>query len=56
MRAVVQRVSAAQVTVGGSVQAEIGAGLCVLVGVARGDTSADAVHGISSSGCFGPSV
>jgi D-aminoacyl-tRNA deacylase len=42
MRAVVQRVSAAQVTVAGSVRAEIGAGLCVLLGVARGDTAADA--------------
>jgi len=42
MRAVVQRVSAAQVTVAGSVRAEIGMGLCVLLGVARGDTAADA--------------
>ena len=42
MRAVVQRVSAAQVTVDGAVRAEIGAGLCILLGVARGDTAADA--------------
>ena len=42
MRAVVQRVSAAQVTVDGTVRAEIGAGLCVLLGVARGDIAADA--------------
>src|SRR5262245_35096559 len=42
MRAVVQRVSAAQVTVDGTVRAEIGAGLCVLLGVARGDRAADA--------------
>ena len=42
MRTVVQRVSAAQVTVDGAVRAEIGAGLCVLLGVARGDTAADA--------------
>ncbi len=42
MRAVVQRVSAAQVTVDGTVRAEIGAGLCVLLGVAHGDTAADA--------------
>jgi D-aminoacyl-tRNA deacylase len=42
MRAVVQRVSAAQVTVAGSVRAEVGMGLCVLLGVARGDTAADA--------------
>jgi D-tyrosyl-tRNA(Tyr) deacylase len=42
VRAVVQRVSAAQVTVDGAVRAEIGAGLCNLLGVARGDTAADA--------------
>ncbi len=38
MKAVVQRVTCARVTPGG----EIGAGLCVLLGVARGDTAADA--------------
>jgi D-tyrosyl-tRNA(Tyr) deacylase len=38
VRAVVQRVTRARVTPGG----EIGAGLCVLLGVARGDTAADA--------------
>ena len=38
MKAVVQRVSRAGATPGG----EIGAGLCVLLGVARGDTAADA--------------
>ena len=38
MRAVVQRVTRARVSPGG----EIGAGLCVLLGVARGDTAADA--------------
>ena len=37
MRAVVQRVSAAQVTVAGTIVAEIGHGLCVLLGVARED-------------------
>ena len=37
MRAVVQRVSRARVTPGGS----IGPGLCVLLGVARGDGEAD---------------
>jgi D-tyrosyl-tRNA(Tyr) deacylase len=42
VRAVVQRVSAAQVTVDGAVRAEIGAGLCILLGVARRDTPADA--------------
>ncbi len=38
MRAVVQRVTRARVTPGG----EIGAGLCILLGVARGDSAADA--------------
>jgi D-tyrosyl-tRNA(Tyr) deacylase len=37
MKAVVQRVSRARVTVGGEVTAEIGAGLCVLLGVASSD-------------------
>jgi D-tyrosyl-tRNA(Tyr) deacylase len=37
MKAVVQRVSRARVTVGGDVVGEIGVGLCVLLGVARGD-------------------
>ena len=40
MRAVVQRVTRARVSPGG----EIGAGLCVLLGVARGDTASDAVR------------
>jgi D-tyrosyl-tRNA(Tyr) deacylase len=42
MRAVCQRVSEARVRVGGEVVGEIGAGLCVLLGVARGDGEADA--------------
>jgi D-tyrosyl-tRNA(Tyr) deacylase len=42
MRAVCQRVSEARVTVDGSVTGEIGAGLVVLLGVERGDASADA--------------
>ena len=37
MRAVVQRVSAARVVVDGEVVGEIGAGLCVMLGVARED-------------------
>jgi D-tyrosyl-tRNA(Tyr) deacylase len=37
MRAVCQRVSEARVRVGGDVVGEIGAGLCILVGIARGD-------------------
>ncbi len=42
MRAVVQRVSEARVTVDGEVVAEIGAGFCVLLGVADGDDEAAA--------------
>jgi D-tyrosyl-tRNA(Tyr) deacylase len=39
MRAVLQRVSRAKVTVDGAVTGEIGAGLLVLVAVGRGDTA-----------------
>ncbi len=42
MRALVQRVTEARVTVAGEVVGEIGAGLCVLVGVTHDDTAADA--------------
>jgi D-tyrosyl-tRNA(Tyr) deacylase len=42
MRAVVQRVSSARVTVAGEVTGEIARGLLVLLGVAQGDTEADA--------------
>ena len=42
MRAVVQRVSSASVTVGGDAVASIGAGLLVLAAVAHGDGDADA--------------
>jgi len=41
MRAVVQRVSRAAVTVGGAVTGEIGRGLLLLVGIATDDTSDD---------------
>ena len=41
MRAVVQRVSRAQVTVNGWTSGEIGLGLLVLLGAAREDTDAD---------------
>ena len=44
MRAVVQRVSRARVTVAGRATGEIGAGLAVLVGVGADDTEADAKH------------
>jgi len=40
MRAVVQRVSRAKVTVGGEVTGEIGAGMMILLGVGREDTAA----------------
>ena len=42
MRAVVQRVSRARVTVGGEITGEIHRGLLVLLGVGAGDTRADA--------------
>ena len=42
MRAVVQRVSDARVVVDGEVVGAIGAGLCVLLGVAREDEAGDA--------------
>jgi D-tyrosyl-tRNA(Tyr) deacylase len=42
MRAVCQRVSEARVTVGGTVVGEIGAGLVVLLGVARSDSADEA--------------
>jgi D-aminoacyl-tRNA deacylase len=38
MRAVVQRVSRAKVTIGGEVTGEIGVGLMILLGVGRADT------------------
>lgn len=42
MRAVVQRVSRASVTVEGEVVGRVDAGLCVLVGVGKNDSEADA--------------
>ncbi len=42
MRAVVQRVSHARVTIEGHVAGEIGEGFCVLVGIARRDTREEA--------------
>jgi D-aminoacyl-tRNA deacylase len=42
MRAVVQRVTRARVVVDGAAAGEIGTGLCVLLGVARGDGTAEA--------------
>ena len=42
MRAVIQRVTRARVTVDGAIVGEIGKGLVVLLGVARDDTKSDA--------------
>jgi D-aminoacyl-tRNA deacylase len=44
MRAVVQRVTRAQVTVNGELTGQIGPGLLVLLGVGRDDTQADAIY------------
>jgi D-tyrosyl-tRNA(Tyr) deacylase len=44
MRAVVQRVSRAQVMVNGEITGQIGLGLLVLLGVGRDDTEADATY------------
>jgi D-tyrosyl-tRNA(Tyr) deacylase len=44
MRAVLQRVTRASVRVGGETVGEIGAGLVVLLGVARDDEEADALY------------
>jgi D-tyrosyl-tRNA(Tyr) deacylase len=44
MRAVVQRVSHAKVTINERISGEIGLGLLVLLGVGSGDTEADAVY------------
>ncbi len=41
MRAVIQRVSSARVTVGRETTGEISSGLLILLGVAQGDTDAD---------------
>jgi D-tyrosyl-tRNA(Tyr) deacylase len=42
VRAVVQRVSEARVAVEGTVVGQIGRGLCVLLGIGRDDTEAEA--------------
>jgi D-aminoacyl-tRNA deacylase len=44
MKAVVQRVSRARVRVNGETAGEVGAGLCVLLGIARGDDAQDAAR------------
>ena len=42
MRAVIQRITQGQVTVGGDIVAEITSGLCILLGVGRHDDESDA--------------
>jgi D-tyrosyl-tRNA(Tyr) deacylase len=44
MRVVCQRVAEARVHVDGSVAGEIGRGLCILLGIARGDDEAACAH------------
>jgi D-aminoacyl-tRNA deacylase len=44
LRAVVQRVSRARVAVDGETVSEIGAGLCVFLGVAEGDVEGDLIR------------
>ena len=44
MRAVIQRVSRAQVAVDGEVVGQLGPGLLVLLGIGRDDTEADALY------------
>jgi D-aminoacyl-tRNA deacylase len=44
LKAVVQRVREARVLVGGDVAGEIGAGLCILLGVAASDGENEAAH------------
>src|SRR5260370_17063739 len=44
MRAVIQRVRRAKVTVNGEIAGEIGLGLLILLGVGRDDTNADATY------------
>lgn len=44
MRAVIQRVTHARVTIDGKVHGEIGRGFLILLGVCEGDTEAEAVY------------
>jgi len=44
MRIVLQRVSEASVEAGGRITGKIGRGLCLLVGIEKGDTEEDARH------------
>ena len=51
MRAVVQRVSGASVTVAGEQLASIGAGLLILLGVTHGDGAAEVDYQIGRASC-----
>jgi D-tyrosyl-tRNA(Tyr) deacylase len=44
MKAIIQRVSRAQVTIGGTVHGAIGPGLMILLGIKTGDTEKDAAY------------
>ena len=44
MRIVIQRTREARVTIDGEITAKIGSGLCVFIGIAKGDTQEDACH------------
>ncbi len=44
MKVVLQRVSEARVEVGGRVTGRVGRGICLFVGVEKGDTEEDAIH------------
>jgi len=44
LKAVIQRVAHARVSVGDAVQGDIGRGLCILLGVRRSDTEAEAAY------------
>jgi D-aminoacyl-tRNA deacylase len=52
MRAVCQRVAEARVEVDGRVAGEIGAGLCILLGVARGDAADGAARLAGKAACL----
>lgn len=52
MRAVIQRVSGAAVSVDGAVSGKIGPGLLILLGVMRGDTAAEALLLASKTALF----
>ncbi|XP_018801157.1 PREDICTED: D-tyrosyl-tRNA(Tyr) deacylase 1 isoform X4 [Bactrocera latifrons] len=53
MKAIIQRVSAAKVTVGDELISSIGRGLCVLVGITHSDTEKDVEYMyFTQTACF----